>query len=455
MSSTKKRRTRGVAAALSLAGTLVISGCGGSGFNSDTSTPAAPAGDGSAAGSAADTAAGSAAGSAGGATGGSAAGSAPAPSGNPVSLKFMITSNGPADVKLQQGTVKAWETKTGNTVEVIAASNMNQQLSQGFAAGSPPDLFFTDANVFPTYAKAGNMLAYGDQLTAKDDFYPALVQTFTFDGKFYCAPKDFSTLALIVNTDIWKKAGLTEADVPKSWADLEAVASKLTTPDHAGLVIGDTRDRIGAFMKQAGGWITNADQTEMTASSAENLAGLQEVQKLLASKSTSFPKGVDSGWGGEALGKGKAAMTIEGNWIKGAMKADYPNIKYQAYELPAGPKGKGTLSFTQCYGIAADSKNQAAAIDLVNYLSTAEPALKLATGLGVMPSIKSADAGYRKAFPNDAAFLNGAGYAQGPVTIPGMDPVLKDFDTQLQALPGGNPQSMLDRLQKNGQAELK
>ncbi len=378
-----------------------------------------------------------------------------APAAGPVTVKFMITSNGPADVKLQQDTVKGWETKTGNKVEVIAASDINQQLSQGFAAGSPPDVFFTDANVFPTYAKAGNMFAYGDQSTAKSDFYPNLVKTFTYDNKFYCAPKDFSTLALIINTDMWTKAGLSDADVPKTWADLETVAKKLTTDGVKGLVIGDTRDRIGAFMKHAGGWIVNADQTKMTADSAENLAALTEVQKLLSSGTTAFPKAVDAGWSGEAIGKNKTAMAIEGNWIKGAVKTDYPNLKWKAVELPAGPAGKGTLSFTQCYGVAAASKNQAAAIDLVNYLSTSDPALALAKGLGVMPALQSAAAGYKAAFPDEEAFLAGASYAQGPVTVAGMDPVLKDFDSQIGTLPGADPKALLQRLQKNGDAVLK
>jgi len=382
-------------------------------------------------------------------------GATQAPSSGPVTITFMITSNGPADVKLQQDTVKAWETKTGNKVEVIAASDMNQQLSQGFAAGSPPDLFFTDANVFPTYAKAGNMVAYGDQIKAKDDFYPNLVKTFTYDDKFYCAPKDFSTLALIINTDMWTKAGLTDNDVPKTWADLETVAAKLNVDGHKGLVIGDTRDRVGAFMKQAGGWIVNADQTTMTANSADNVAAMQEVQKLLASGTTAWPKQVDAGWSGEAIGKNKTAMAIEGNWIKGAVKSDYPNLKWKAVELPAGPAGKGTLSFTQCYGVASASKNQAAAIDLVNYLSTDEPALALAKGLGVMPALKSAADGYKQAFPDESAFLAGAEYAQGPVTVAGMDPVLKDFDSQLGSLPGADPKALLDRLQKNGEAVLK
>lgn len=425
LNTTRRTTRRGaVAVAVCLSGALALSACGGGGGFDDSGS-------------------------------GSGGGATQAPASGPVTLNFMITSNGPADVKLQKDTVKAWETKTGNKVNVVAASDINQQLTQGFAAGSPPDVFFTDANVFPTYAKAGNMLAYGDQVKTKSDFYPALVKTFTYDNQFYCAPKDFSTLALVINTDLWSKAGLTDADVPKTWADLETVAKKLTQGNVKGLVIGDTRDRIGAFMRQAGGWIVNEDQTQMTADSPENLQALQEVQKLLASGSAAYPKGVDSGWGGEAIGKGRAAMTIEGNWIKGAIKADFPNLKWKAVELPEGPKGKGTLTFTQCYGVASASKNQAAAIDLVNHLSTDEPALALAKGLGVMPALQSAADGYKSEFPDETAFLAGAAYAQGPVTVAGMDPVLKDFDTQLQSLPGGDPKAMLQRLQKNGEAVLK
>ena len=34
-------------------------------------------------------------------------------------------------------------------------------------------------------------------------------------------------------------------------------------------------------------------------------------------------------------------MTIEGNWIAGAMTHDYPKVPYKALELPVGPAGRG------------------------------------------------------------------------------------------------------------------
>ena len=91
------------------------------------------------------------------------------------------------------------------------------------------------------------------------------MQTFTYDGKLQCAPKDYSTLALVINTDLWAKAGLTDADIPKDWAGLEAVAKKLTKGKVTGLVIGNDINRGGAFMVQAGGWVVNKDGKKVTA----------------------------------------------------------------------------------------------------------------------------------------------------------------------------------------------
>jgi multiple sugar transport system substrate-binding protein len=374
-------------------------------------------------------------------------------------------STGPADLKLlfagdAVGTKAmteagaAWAASSGNKVTVSAATDMNQELSQGFAAGNPPDVFSLDSSVFAGYAKSGDLTPYAEKLSMKDDFNPSLRQSFTYDGTFYCAPKDTSVLGLVINTDIWSKAGLTDADIPTTWDQLAAVSKKLTSGKVKGLVFGDTRDRIGAFMKQSGGWITNPDQTAMTADTPENLAAIEFVQKLLADGSAAYPKQVGAGWGGEAFGKGNAAMTIEGNWIKGAMKADFPDVKYQVAELPAGPAGKGTLAFTQCWGIAAKSQYQQQAQQLVESLMTKETQLSMAKALGVMPSLQSAQADYQAQTPEDKAFVAGLEYAQGPVTAVGMEPVLKDFDTKLQGLPKAEPKAILESLQKNGTSAL-
>ncbi len=124
-------------------------------------------------------------------------------SGGGQTINVMIGSSGPAETAAVQAAVDAWQQASGNTVKVIAAEDMNLQLGQALAGGDPPDVFYVNADKFQEYASGGSLAAVGDQLDNPEDFYPALRQVFTYDDQLYCAPKDFSTLALVINTDSW------------------------------------------------------------------------------------------------------------------------------------------------------------------------------------------------------------------------------------------------------------
>ncbi|MFI5485245.1 MULTISPECIES: sugar ABC transporter substrate-binding protein [Micromonospora] len=377
-----------------------------------------------------------------------------AQSSGPANLQILIGSSGDAETKAVQDAAAKWAASSGNTATVTPAQDLTQQLGQALAGGTPPDVFYVDAARFADYASVGALEPYGDKISNTDDFYQSLRSTFTYDGKLYCAPKDFSTLALQINTDLWTKAGLTDADVPTSWDQLTATARKIKAKGQVPLALGDTRDRIGAFLVQNGGWLMSADGKQPAADTPANLAALQYVKSLLTEGLARFPKQLDAGWSGEAFGKGAAVMTIEGNWIKGALKNDFPNVKYKVVELPAGPKGKGTLSFTQCWGIAAKSKYKEQAIKFVEAMTSGEQQMAFATAFGVMPSRQSVRDQYTGAFPADKPFIDGAAYAQGPVNAPKMDSVLRDLEAGLQGLANGDPKTILANFDKNAKAAL-
>ena len=148
-------------------------------------------------------------------------------------------------------------------------------------------------------------------------------------------------------------------------------------------------------------------------------------------------------------------MTIEGNWISGAKK-DFPDLKYKTVELPAGPGGKGTLLFSNCWGIAAKSPNQAQSVDLVKSLISTDQQMKFADAFGVMPSTTEGLQQFSAKYPDSKAFVDGAAYGQGPVNLPGLDDVIGKFNSQLATMTGtsGDPKAWLADLQKNGTAAL-
>lgn len=174
----------------------------------------------------------------------------------PATLKVMIAASGGAELKAMQDAAAAWSTASGGSkAEVVSANDLAQQLSQGFAAGSPPDVFAVDATKFQGYA--AEMLPYGDGLSYKDDIYPTLRTTFTQGGKLYCAPKDFSTLALAINTDDWAAAGLTDADFPKTWTSSRPW--RRSSPPAAAPGSSSTTPATGSapsWCRPAAGWST-------------------------------------------------------------------------------------------------------------------------------------------------------------------------------------------------------
>src|SRR3954452_14810811 len=372
---------------------------------------------------------------------------------NAVTITALIGSSGPAETFAVNNAAAAWSKQTGNKVNVIVASDLGQQLAQGFASGNPADIFYLGNDQVATYAKAGD-LATLDNLKNVKSFYPSLRAAYTYKGHLYAAPKDFSTLALVLNTASWKGAKLTAKNYPKTWAQLSSVAKKLTRNGQVGLCANPEFHRLGVFMIENGGWLVSKNGKKATVNSSANVKAFNFVKTMLGNGSMKLTNQLGVGWGGEGFGKQMCAMTIEGNWIAGAMKADYPSVGYTVAQLPHGPKSLGTLQYDGGWSLAAASKDKANAMSLISFLTSPGIELGNAKAFGVMPSVVSAKKKWLKLYPQWASFLAGADYSKSIPPVDKITTVLGDFNTQLQALPTTNPKTILDRVNSELQAIL-
>lgn len=159
---------RGTTLAIAAIGSLTLAACGGGG-GFETSSSATGGASSSGTASSGETS------------------SASVPTG--AALKMLIASSGDAETAAVKAATDAWGKKTGNTVEVTVASDMDQELAQGFAGGNPADIMYMDAGKFATFAKQGSLEPYADKIADNDKFYESLRTTFTYDGKQYCVPK--------------------------------------------------------------------------------------------------------------------------------------------------------------------------------------------------------------------------------------------------------------------------
>lgn len=404
---------------------LIVVGCGGGSTQQGTSSKAAaPAAGATAAAPKTDT-----------------AGKAAAPASGQASLQLMGWSSSPAENdRLNQVIAKFNQANPNINAAFNPVPEYDTKLQTSLAGGAPPDVFYVDAFKINDLVKAGALATADNKVTDKDDFYPFATQAFTVGGQYYCPAKDFSTLALIINTDMFTAAGVQP---PKTWEELRAAAQKLTVKDknQVGMVLPNDMARFLAFVYQAGGSVLSEDNSKSTINSPEVKAALDFYTGLYKDGFARMPSDVNADWPGDAFAKGLTAMVVEGNWIVPFIKDKAPNMKWQAVELPAGPKGKATLAYTVCYAVPAKAKNADASWTLVNYL-TGKQGMKEWTDLGLaMPTRKSLTADWVAKFPESRAFAAGADYAKPWQFTSGFQDVLDNINNNMKDVMQGRKTS--------------
>jgi multiple sugar transport system substrate-binding protein len=368
---------------------------------------------------------------------------------DPVKIVLYGASSGDAETKSLKAIVDKWNTDNKDIqVDLQFVVDYDVTLAKALASNTPPDIFYVDSFKFLDLVNAGAIAPVGDKLTNVADFIPAMKDVFTTGGKFYCPPKDFSTLALQVNTDMLAAAGVKP---PTTWDELLAATKKLSTTDVAGLIVPTDPARWLAMLYQAGGSVTSDDFSKMTINSPEALTALK-FYKSLYDAGARQAADVGAGWPGEAFAKGKAAMVFEGNWILGFLKDQAPTLKYQSVELPAGPKGKATMVFTVCYGVSAKSAHPDETVKFLDYLVGPDAMTKFTTDLGVLPSRMSVRDAYLKAYPANEVYLTAANYAKRWGFVPGFSAVTDKISEQIGAVFKGDqtPEDALKEIEKVG-----
>ena len=290
-----------------------------------------------------------------------------------------VTLNGwqssPAEEDLLTKVVKDFE-KSHPKIHVNYQSFNNYEsiVLAKFAAHKGPDVFYVHAEDFADWVRQGILQPLDSYVRSSKfstkPFYKNFLNTFKYKGKIYGFPKDWSSLGMEVNTKL-----LGGQPIPKTWAQLRSVASKLNVPGGKPICLSADWARLMAFVYQAGG-----NGQFKNANSAPFRTAANFYVGLIKDGLAQTPDKLGSGWCGEAFGKERVAIAFEGNWMFPVMK-DFPGVQFTTAPLPKG-KTRGNLAFTVSYSMNRDSKNKAAAWELLKYL-VGPKGMKKWTGLGL------------------------------------------------------------------------
>lgn len=251
-----------------------------------------------------------------------------------------------------------------------------QWLFNALSAGTAPDLFYVDIFWSESLFATGRVEPLDNYLSRQEvgEFLPNLVQAFTYRGRLYGIPKDFNTLALQFNTDLFDEAGVRYPNQQDTWDTFEAklreVQSKLK--DVAGLCVVPDFARFGAFAF-ATGW-RPFDEKGHTVLDQNFRRAFEWYTGLAKRGAARVAQDLGEGWTGGCFGGEKAATAIEGAWIAGFLRDKAPNMPYRTTFLPLDPvtKKRGNFIFTVSWSLNAASKNKPAAVKVLKALTSPE-----------------------------------------------------------------------------------
>jgi len=316
-------------------------------------------------------------------------------------------------------------------------SSYNAKLQTDLGAGTAADVFTLDSMPAPDLMAAGVMEPLDSYMSeagvTAEDFYPGLIQAFQQGGVTYGLPKDFSTLAMVYDTQAFTDAGITAA--PTTWEELRTAAQTLKeSTGQAPIVFPPSFDRYIAFHYAGGAQILSEDGTQIVIDSPEANAALEFYYGLYTEELAATFTDVGAEWPGDAFAKSLASIVFEGNWVIEFLKANAPDRPVGFAPMPEGPGGPATMAFTVCYAINAQSENKDAAWTLVNYLTGAEGMAAWVDRSGVLPSRPALVQAYVEKYPDREVFVTGGEYARPWQLGIGGEKFNIDSNAELQAL---------------------
>lgn len=354
-------------------------------------------------------------------------------------VKLSGWQSSPAEQQLLEGVLRDFEATHPSIkvkFEVITDQYMDA-IKTRLIGDAAPDLFYLDALEAPLLMRSSVLEPLDPYLRPEDevaDFEPAFLKAFQDGGKTYGLPKDFSTLALFYNQDLFAQAAI--AAPPKTWEQFIADAQKLTRdlnndgrPEQYGFGLIPELARNSFLLKALGRDLTNRQGYAIFAH-RRSLKGLQSLVDLYRgtsngkrtiTRAAAVPSDVGASSGSEMLGQGKTAMVIEGSWAIPYFKETFPKLQFATAEIPTPGRKPGTMAYTVAYVMNKQSKHKQAAWEVLAYLTGKEGMEAWAKGGLVLPARRSVldRLGY-DTNPLYAPFVAGAKYAtlwQGGETL--------------------------------------
>ena len=237
----------------------------------------------------------------------------------------------------------------------VPGSGADAKFILGVIGGDPPDLMSMGSGAVPNMAANGFLTPLETLMTPdeKREFfkqsYPAIRDIGMYKGSCYAVTIGADLMALYVNVQQLRDAGLDPDKFPKTIEELEEWGLKLNKYDSKGNLtrLGLLFSDMGYLSHNYGGGFNVKDDGKLELDTPQNLRALEEIvnyrKKIGFENVLRFQAGLNDieGAASWAFMHGDLSITYDGQWRVEELRKFKPDLEYRVYPIPP-PKVGGT-----------------------------------------------------------------------------------------------------------------
>lgn len=276
-------------------------------------------------------------------------------------------------------------------MEFVGWDALWDRIITSIGSGNPPDVIYIGSRWIPALADLGAIVPLDQYVSdAKRSLYfDSVWDSVTYNGQVWGVVRAMSTKAVLYNKDVFAQAGVV---VPTNWDELLAAARTISeTTNVAGFGLPanpfvSTVTEWQNFLFANGASIVDPDSLAATINSPAAVHAFEYYFRDLAAYAQAAP----TEWRREDLirlfSAGQIAMYTD--HIHSATQAQASGVNVGIFQLPGGPSGTqpfATVLVTDSMAIPAQSRNQALAVEFIEYMTSPEQQLVWDLSQGFIP----------------------------------------------------------------------
>lgn len=267
-------------------------------------------------------------------------------------------------------------------VEVIPWGDYWTKMSAAAPAGTLPDVFWMHGGQFVKYA-TGNFL---EPITSKieageidlNDYAANLASIYTLNDENYGIPKDFDTIGLAYNKELFDQANIPYPDNTWDYAKLAEVAKQLSQPDKGIYGFGaklDTQTGYWNDMLANGGSILSDDMSKSGYDDPASIEALKARYQMILDGASPTHQQMTDTEATEMFKSGRLAMIFDGSWrISDIDSSEIIGGKWDWAKLPEGKEKRSNIINGLGNVMSAAGKNKEEAWLFLKFLGSQKAA---------------------------------------------------------------------------------